>query len=547
MNQRATRVLLWILALAAIISGIDNFGRPLANPDEGRYSEISREMVASGDWVTPRLNGLKYFEKPPLQYWASAVAFSIFPQNEYSARLYIGLCCLGALLLVTYTARRLGTGDFALATMIALISSPYFMALGSIVTLDTGLTAWTTLTFCAYLLSEHEEAGSPWRRRWMLLAWAGIALAVLSKGLIGIVFPAAALGAICLVERDFRRLARMQWIRGIVIVLVIAAPWFVAVSLANPEFPEFFFIHEHFQRFLTSAHRRTEPWWYFVPIVFAGFLPWMFALPSALAHGWRLGGDARMTAAMRFAILWGLFVVAFFSASGSKLPAYILPAFPALGLVLGRYLAEAPTRKLAWQTLPMIPVAIVLLVIAWRIPAGARDAWTRNLYEQARPFAMAGAVALMVLSVVASAALWRGRRWVGLLSVAIGMVLMLECVEGAYEQLAPRQSGKRVAEKMKPHLAANTRLYSVRHYEQTVPFYIGRTMTLVEYVDEFEPGERAEPDKHIEFLEQFPMQWLREGDAMAIIQPDFYEMLRTWGLPMQVLYRDPRRVLVRKP
>jgi 4-amino-4-deoxy-L-arabinose transferase-like glycosyltransferase len=98
--------------------------------------------------------------------------------------------------------------------------------------------------------------------------------------------------------------------------------------------PEFFFIHEHFQRFLSTAHRRTEPWWYFLPILAAGFLPWMFALPSAFAHGWNIPGRARETVETRFALGFALFVVLFFSASGSKLPAYILPAFPPLALVL---------------------------------------------------------------------------------------------------------------------------------------------------------------------------------------------------------------------
>ena len=547
MNQRATRVLLWVLAIAAITIGIDNLDRPLANPDEGRYSEIAREMAASGDFVTPRLNGLKYFEKPPLQYWASAAALSVFPRTEYSARLYVALCGLATMLLVAFTARRLGNPEIGLAAMIALVSSPYFMALGGIVTLDMGLTLWTTVTVCAYLLSGREPEGAPARRRWMLAAWAGMALAVLSKGLVGIVFPAAALAIACLLQRSLRPLARLEWAYGLIVFFAIAAPWFILVSYANPEFPEFFFIHEHFQRFLTTAHRRTEPWWYFLPILAAGFLPWMFALPSALAHGWNVPGRMRETLELRFALAFALFVVLFFSASGSKLPAYILPAFPPLALVLGRYLAEAPTRKLAWQSAPVMLVAIALLALAWRAPQTAREPWTRELYAHAQPLALAGAAILFATSAVATAAFWRGRRWVALVATAIGMVLVIDCVEDAFEEMAPRQSGKAVAEKMTPHLQPGTRLYSVRHYDQTVPFYIARTLTLVDYVDEFEMGIKAEPGRRIEKLDEFEAQWLRPGDALAIMQPDTYESLRAQGLPMQSLHQDPRRVLVRKP
>src|SRR5262249_34914002 len=138
------RLVLAALALVALAVGIDNMERPLANPDEGRYSEISREMAQSGDWITPRLNGIKYLEKPPLQYWATAAAFKLFGENEYAARLYVGFAGMATLLLIAYTAFRLWGAETALATALVLASSPYFMALGGIVTLDMGLTLWTT-------------------------------------------------------------------------------------------------------------------------------------------------------------------------------------------------------------------------------------------------------------------------------------------------------------------------------------------------------------------------------------------------------------------
>ncbi|HUP30964.1 MAG TPA: phospholipid carrier-dependent glycosyltransferase, partial [Usitatibacter sp.] len=492
--MRVSRAFLALLVLVSLAVGIDNLDRALANPDEGRYSEISREMAATGDWVTPRLNGIKYFEKPPLQYWATAASFTVFGVDEWSARLYVALCGLATLLLVAFTAMRLGTAEQGLATMIVLVSSPYFIGLGGVVTLDMGLTLWTSLTLCAYLLAERPALEPRARRNWMLLAWVGIALAVLSKGLVGLVFPAAALGLLCLARFDFSPLARLEWSYGLTLFFGIAAPWFVLVSFANPEFPEFFFVHEHFQRFLTSTHRRTEPAWYFLPILAAGFLPWMFALPSALAQGWR--------SPLRFPILWGAFIVAFFSLSGSKLPAYILPAFPALALVLGRYLAEAPARQLAWRVIPGLLVAGALLFAAWKFPDRARDDWTRQMYAQAQPLVLIGAGIYAALSLLAPWLLWTGRRWLALVTVAIGMVLVIDCVEEAYEHLTPRQSGRAVAEKMKPLLASDTRVYSVAIYDQTIPFYIGRTVTLVDYLDEFELGLKSDPARHLR-LEEF--------------------------------------------
>jgi 4-amino-4-deoxy-L-arabinose transferase-like glycosyltransferase len=547
MRERATRIALLLLALAALAVGIDNADRPLANPDEGRYSEISREMAASGDWVTPRLNAIKYFEKPPLQYWASAAVFKVFGTSEIAARVYTGLCGLAVILLVGFTARRLGTGDIALATMMALASSPYFMAMGGVVTLDMGLTLWTTATLCAYLLAEHAGNDARGRRRWLLAAWCAMALAVLSKGLVGIVFPAAAVGLYALARGDLRRLLRLEWGYGSVLFLAVTAPWFVAISYANPEFPEFFFVHEHFERFLTSGHRRVEAWWYFLPILFAGFLPWMFALPSAVASAWESERGLPGPRPLTLALAWAAFIVLFFSASGSKLPGYILPAYPALALILGRYLSQAPTRRLALMIFPVAAAALALGAFAWYAPLKAREEWTRLLYVEAQPFGYAAAAILFLTSIAGGFLMLRGRRMLAIVGIALGTVLTIDCLEDAYEEFSPRQSGLIVSEKMRPWLTPATRVYSVMHYEQTVPFYIGRTVTLVEYLDEFEPGLASEPAKSIARLRDFPAEWLRPGDALAIMQPDLLEKLRAQGLPMQVLHRDPRRVLVRKP
>jgi 4-amino-4-deoxy-L-arabinose transferase-like glycosyltransferase len=547
MDSKLVRAALVVLALAALAIGIDGLRRPLANPDEGRYSEISREMALSGDWVTPRLDGIKYFEKPPLQYWASAALFKAFGEGELTARLYFAACCLLTILVAAYTARRLGAPGMGLATVLALLASPYFMALGTIVTLDMGVTLWITATIAAWLLAEDAaQRGSGSARGWLAASWAAMALAVLSKGLIGVVFPAAAIFFHCVLRRDAAALRRLGWAYGLPIFLAIAAPWFVAVSHANPEFARFFFVHEHFERFLTHEARRVQPWWFFLPIVAIGFLPWTFAMPAAIAHAWRAEAGRRFQP-LRVALLWCAFVVLFFSVSGSKLPAYVLPVFPFLAMALGRYLLEAPPRRLALWAALGAALAIPLAIAAAGMDRGAHDAWTQALYRAAKPWAF-GAAALVGLGGIAGALLLRaGRRWLGLVAIALASLLVIDCIEDGYEELTPRQSGWQVAQAMKPYLAPATRLYMVEHYDQTVPFYIGRTMTLVNYHDEFEMGLEAEPERAIADLAKFEADWLRPGDAMAIMQPGTFDKLRRQGLPMRVLHEDPRRVLVRKP
>ncbi|HEX6634953.1 MAG TPA: phospholipid carrier-dependent glycosyltransferase [Usitatibacter sp.] len=545
--EAVVRIALALLVLVAAAIGVDGLERRLANPDEGRYSEISREMALTGDWVTPRLNGIKYFEKPPLQYWATAGIFRAFGESEVTARLYVALCGLATILVAAYASRRLGSPDTRRGAVLALFSSPYFMALGTIVTLDMGVTLWITATFCAFILAEQAfERGRGSARAWIAAAWAFMALATLSKGLIGVVFIGAAVFFHVVLQRDFSVLKRLGWAYGVPIFLAIAAPWFVAVSARNPEFAHFFFVHEHFQRFLTHEARRVEPWWFFLPIVAFGFLPWTFAMPAAIRDAWRAEAGRRFQP-LRVALAWSAFVVAFFSVSGSKLPAYVLPVFPILGLVLGRYLALAPPRRLALWAALGAALALPLAIAALQMDRRPSDPWSAQLYAAAQPWVIAG-VAVYFAGGAAGALLLRaGRRWLGVTAIALACLGVIECIEDGYEALAPRQSGWAVAQAMKRHLTSATRLYSVDHYEQTVPFYIGRTMTLVDYHDEFETGLEAEPDKAIEDLDRFAADWLRPGDAMAIMQPGTFERFRRQGLPMQVLHEDPRRVLVRKP
>lgn len=549
MLQQARSWKIWLacLTLLTIFVGLDNMMRPLANPDEGRYSEISREMAQSGDWVTPRLNGLKYFEKPPLQYWAGALSFKLFGESEFTARLYTMLCGLLCVLAVGYTLKRLVSPQAGWLGMGVLVASPYFLAFGGIVTLDMGLTAWTTTAVCAFLLAHGAARDAGERRRWMLVAWAGMALAILSKGLIGIVFPAATIFLYCLIERDWKLLARLEWLRGGALFLAIAVPWHVAVSQANPEFARFYFIHEHFERFLTKTHRREEPWWFFWPILFGGFLPWALMLFASWHEGWRREGSASGFRWQRFAIIWSLFITLFFSLSGSKLPAYVLPVFPILALVLADWIARQPPERLWWRILPVGLLVLALLLPVWQLPDRTSSEWTRGMYLDARPWLVGGMLCLAAGALAAAGQLKRGFKWSALALAITGSVLFVDAFEDAYEHLTPRQSGKPVAELLAPHLGPDTRVYSVRMYDQTIPFYLGRTVTLVHYVDEFETGLRQEPERALARLEDLPAAWATPGPAAAFVHPDAIESLRALQMPMKVLHSDERRVVIIKP
>ena len=547
------RPLLLLLALLAIFISLDGLGdRKLANPDEGRYSEISREMAASGDFVTPRLNGLKYFEKPPLQYWATAVSFKLFGESELTARLYTALCGLGCILLIAYTGKRAFDEETGMLAGLVMLAAPYYAAMTEIVSLDMGLTFWMTLAVSSLMISQHALTDTA-RRRWLWLAWAGMAAAVLSKGLIGIVFPAAAVFLYCIFQRNFRLLWQLEWLVGPLIFLAITVPWFALVSLRNPEFPQFFFIHEHVERFLSTAHRREQPWWFFFPILFGGFLPWAVALIPACVQGFRRAptllrsvGNPGTFAPLKFVLIYSIFILLFFTKSGSKLPSYILPMFPLLALVSSTYLRAVEPRRLAWMVLPIFPLALLGAYAAWVAPASRGDDFSRNLYVNMSAWVTAAALMISLAAVSSFVLLRAQRKWLGVLLLSLGTMIGIELIERGYERISPLQSAHALSEILKPYLTTETRLYSVGNYEQSLPFYLKRTLTLVDYVDEFEMGQNSEPEKWIAKLTDFPAAWNAPGAAIAIIPPGDVDKIRELGIDFDVIHTDPRRAAIKK-
>src|SRR5579885_257292 len=249
--------------------------RDLFQTDEGRYAEIPREMLASGDWVTPRLDGLKYFEKPPLQYWATGVSYSLFGESNGSSRLWTALLGFLGILMTAFVAHRLYDARTAWAAAWVLVGSAYYIVMGHFNTLDMGVTFFMSGSLFGFLLAMHTEDIKR-RRLFMYLAWTSAALATLSKGLEAVVLPGSVFVLYVLLTREWFRFKQLHVLGGLLIYIVVTAPWFLLVSARNPDFAQFFFIHEHFQRFLTTVHHRVEPWWFFIPILLFGlfiFLP----------------------------------------------------------------------------------------------------------------------------------------------------------------------------------------------------------------------------------------------------------------------------------
>ncbi len=539
---------IWFYALGA---------RTLVPTDEGRYAEMAREMMVSGDWITPRLNAIKYFEKPPLQNWMNAITFELFGLGEWQARLWTGLCGLLGIFLVGYSGRRLFNPRVGFNAALVLGSSALWMALAHINTLDMGLAGMMTLALCGLLLGQQEAASARARRNWMLACWAGMALAVLSKGLIGIVLPGAVLVLYTLFARDWAIWKRLHPVSGVLLFLLLTLPWFVPVSLKNPEFPHFFFIHEHFERFTTHVHHRDGSWYYFIPILLLGSIPWLGMLAQSLWHGWSKAATAgapaaAATAPARFQpkkllLIWAVFIFVFFSISDSKLPSYILPIFPALALLIACYLEQASARSVQFSAALLVLGGIAGVAYMPYIPRLTNVAFEVPLYQAYAPWVGAAGI-LAILGGMAAICLARCRTQWALVTLAATGFLSAQSLMLGHEPLGRYAAGVDLVPAIEAELTPQTPIYAVGRYNQTLPFYLRRTMILVEQADEMAFGLQQEPQLWIPTRDAFVAQWNADHasgkKALAILHPDIYADLQQRGVPMRVVTSDPRRVVV---
>lgn len=520
--------------------------RALLSPDEGRYATIALEMLRSGDWITPRLNGFLYFEKPPLQYWMGATSLWLFGINEFAARFWPALTGFLSIAAVAFTAHRLWGRDAGRYAAMAMAGTVWVIANAHFLSLDMGLCFFLTLTLCGFLLAQHGDTSARAQDRAMWIAWAAMAGATLSKGLVGVLIPGAVLVLYSLVDRRWAFWRRMRWRSGLVLFLVLAAPWFIAVAQRNPDFLEFFFIREHFQRYLTEEARRTGPLWYFVPYLLAGFLPWTSLLPMLASTGAEreAGGGVR---AQRLLLVWAVFVFMFFSLSGSKLPSYILPMFPALALLLAPRLARIDAARLVRHLLLPGASGVALLVLAALAPRFVTvNTPAEALQALAIALAMAG-ILVVFSTLLAWRALRRQAKPLAVLLLAAGALLAVTITMSGHARLGALKNSKAVAIALNQQLAPGSEVFSVAMYDQTLPFYLRRNVTLVQYTDEFAFGQAHDPQRWIPTIEQFAARWRALRQAGAMMQPDTFAHLQRAGLPMRVVYRDPRRLVVTKP
>jgi 4-amino-4-deoxy-L-arabinose transferase-like glycosyltransferase len=522
--------LLWLATLG---------GRPLFNPDEGRYAEIPREMLNTGDWIVPHLNGLAYIEKPPLQYWATALSYRLLGASAFSARLYCALTALACILLLWLAARRLWTEETAWRAAAVLSAMLIFVALGQLLTLDMSLTFYMTLSLAAFLLAQQPTRPG----HWMILAWGATALGVLTKGLVAAAIPVAVLMLYSAYARDFSPWRRLQAAWGLPLFLCITVPWHWLAQRRLPDFLQFFFVHEHLARYLTPIADRQEPWWFFGAVFLAGTMPWTPSALRVLAGGWRRSavGAAGAFQPTVFLWIWVVFIGVFFSLSDSKLMPYILPAMPAVALLIAVLPAQTLKRDFLFTGVLTLIAGLGLGAASLNWPSVIASA-ERSAYflPLARPL---GQIALLLTVSGAFVLAQRARDATRAgVFLGVGWCLAWLLLTRASGLMAPVFSGVNLA--ALPAADRDAPLYSVGTYDQSLTFYLRRTVTLVEYRGELDYGLRKAPDAGIADLAEFLRRWSAPARAFAVMDKNMFDDLNSRGVPMRLIARDAERVLV---
>ncbi len=508
-------VLAALLCVYVYFSGLGDYG--FIDPDEGRYSEIPREMIETGDFITPRLNYVKYFEKPIMHYWLTAAAFMTFGQNEFAGRVVpVSLGLLGC--VITFLLALRVTKDFRAGVISGLVLASSVLWYGISRLNITDMTLTFFFTGAMYFFRVWAEDTE--RKFWLIIFYVFMALAVMSKGLIGVVLPGGIAVIYSLLTGQGKKiLSRIFSPTAILIFFAVCAAWFVPVCMANHDFFEFFFVREHFLRYTTTIHERWQPFWFFGPVLLAGFVPWTGLLADVFRA---IFGKCRLIDKKDgiFLGLWFLMPFVFFSMSSSKLVTYILPCFPPMAVLAGASLASMSGKEFrrfaVISTLILVPLAITGIV------------WPR-FTDDTDVIAMAVPAAMLAVSLAVfwgtSLLLLKNIRAAALVLCVLGLGVMYSA-SGAYMIESELLSHKDTAEIIKT-IDGIDDVVVFQKLMQGMNYYLERRTVTADIVDELEFGAAQEKSpKWFISKEELIAQWKTPKHIAAIARRKHVDSLR---------------------
>ncbi|WP_334159148.1 glycosyltransferase family 39 protein [Achromobacter insolitus] len=363
--------------------------RPLTLPDEGRYAGVAWDMLRSGSHAVPLLDGMPYFHKPPLFYWLTELSFSIFGVHPWAARAPSWLAAWAAAAALYCFLRRHRDAATAALTALILATTPFFYGGAQFANLDMLVAGLITLCVLAAAdAALRFERGEAWRGM-SLAAGALAALAVLAKGLIGLVLPGAILLIWLVWEGRWRSLGALLWPPAVLVFFAVATPWFILMQQRYPGFYDYFFIYQHLQRFAASGFNNAQPFWFYLPVLAGLSLPWSLWGGGILRKAFWEGPQRSLR---RLALVWFAVVLGFFSLPDSKLVGYVLPALAPLALLLAEVIqgarradADSPTRLVRLSVAVGAGICVIAVGVAAHNARGSAGPLAKVVREQARP------------------------------------------------------------------------------------------------------------------------------------------------------------------
>ena len=384
----------------------------LWQPDETRYAEISREMVESGDWVVPRLLGVRYFEKPVAGYWVNNISQILFGHNNFSARFGVAFCTgVSAVLVFCLASLMWGRREDAFTASLIYLSLTLVAAIGTYSVLDPILAMWMTAAMLCSYLALNAQTRSGRAGAYALLGLA-CGMGFMTKGFIALVMPVIAVFPVAV----FRKRLKELFLLGPVAILtaaLISLPWSLSIALREPDYWHYFFWVEHIQRFASENAQHGAPFWYYIPFFAAGVIPWLGLVPGALLQGWQ---QRKFRPELFFLLSWMVMPFLFFSSARGKLVTYILPCMAPLALLMAAYARDMKPVVFRVNALINMALAVVLMAVVGNMAFGwvslGVELTDREWYKP-----IAGGVLATLCGVLAWAAFYRPAKYWLLASV----------------------------------------------------------------------------------------------------------------------------------
>lgn len=542
-----------LIILFMVLAYMITLGFPtLFPPDEGRYAEIPREMLLSGHWLVPHLNGVIYFEKPPLIYWLTALVMKLFGDSIWAVRLINPILSTLGCLFIYVVGRSVFNCRTGFLAAIMTGSALLYLGLGRLLTLDVGVSFFLTVSLGSFLVSHNRNRGLS-RTLWLWLAYFAAGCAIMTKGLIGIVFPIMIIGVWILIYHYWAYLKHMRIITGVVIVLLVNVPWVLAVQHQYSFFVHQYFWVQQFARYATPIASRHMNFFAYVGVLLAGLLPWLVFLPQSIKQVLTVGWARRHQRHYEgFLLLWGGLIFLFFAPSQSKLITYLLPVVAPLCLLMARWLDQCWDQLC--QSRFCASVWVFILVCVLMVIAGVVVPQLPNMTDHPALVWYLGALSLWMIVVVIGTVI--ALRYQQIKTILLWMVLSFTVAGNLIWMAMPMMNNRSVAA-----IATTINHYLVHYpkatvatlsnYYQDLPFYVKRRIVVADWQGELSVGIEHQPSSHQWMISkaQLLQLWQQPHIIFLVLSNEAYhnDFVAAHRFAYRIMHNDRVSLITNRP